>query len=143
MVESGDDTNLQERVRDELRRNFRPEFLNRIDDIITFNALTRDLVARITDIQLDRLCERLAAQDLHVEVTDAAKFVLSEEGFDPSYGARPLKRTIQREVENPLALEVLEGRFGPGSRILIDAQDGELVFVDRSSGTTENTEETQ
>jgi ATP-dependent Clp protease ATP-binding subunit ClpB len=112
----------------ELRDRFRPEFLNRIDEVVVFEALTREQLADIVELQLGRLRERLAERRIELEVTDAAKELLAEEGWDPAYGARPLKRAIQRLVENPLALELLEGRFGEGDTVRVDEADGELVF---------------
>ena len=113
---------------EELRERFRPEFLNRIDEIVVFQPLSRDQLAEIVELQLGRLRERLAERKLELEVTDAAKEVLAEEGWDPAYGARPLKRAIQRLLENPLARELLEGRFSEGDTVRVDAHDGELVF---------------
>ncbi len=113
---------------EELRERFRPEFLNRIDEIVVFQPLSRDQLAEIVELQLGRLRERLAERKLELEVTDAAKEVLAEEGWDPAYGARPLKRAIQRLLENPLARELLEGRFSEGDTVRVDARDGELVF---------------
>jgi len=112
----------------ELRDRFRPEFLNRVDEVVVFEALTREQIAEIVDLQLERLRERLAERKLALEVTDSAKELLAEEGWDPAYGARPLKRAIQRRLENPLARELLEGRFGEGDTVRVDAADGELVF---------------
>jgi ATP-dependent Clp protease ATP-binding subunit ClpB len=117
------------RSADALRDFFRPEFLNRVDEIVEFKALTRDQLAHIVDLQLQRLRERLEARGMSIELSDAAKEVVGEAGWDPAYGARPLKRAIQRLIENPLALRLLEGDFEDGDAIRIDAQDGELVFV--------------
>jgi ATP-dependent Clp protease ATP-binding subunit ClpB len=111
-----------------LRDVFRPEFLNRIDEIVEFHPLSRDQLADIVELQLARLRVRLADRGLSLELTDAAKEVLAEAGWDPTYGARPLKRAIQRMIENPLALRLLEGEFEEGDTIRVDAQDGELVF---------------
>jgi ATP-dependent Clp protease ATP-binding subunit ClpB len=116
------------RSQNELRDRFRPEFLNRIDEVVSFEALTREQLAEIVELQLGRLRARLAERRIELEVTDAAKELLAEEGWDPAYGARPLKRAIQRLVENPLALELLEGRFGEGDTVRVNAADGELVF---------------
>ncbi len=116
------------RSADELRERFRPEFLNRIDEIVVFQPLTREQLAEIVELQLGRLRERLAERKLSLEVTDAAKELIAEEGWDPAYGARPLKRALQRLVENPLALELLEGRFAEGDTVRVDARNGELVF---------------
>jgi ATP-dependent Clp protease ATP-binding subunit ClpB len=116
------------RSANELRDRFRPEFLNRIDEVVTFEPLTRQQLAEIIDIQLGHLRARLAERRIGLEVTDAAKELLAEEGWDPAYGARPLKRAIQRLVENPLAPELLEGRFSEGDTVRVDAREGELVF---------------
>ena len=116
------------RSQNELRDRFRPEFLNRVDEVVSFDALTREQLADIVELQLARLRERLAERQLSLEVTDAAKELLAEEGWDPAYGARPLKRAIQRLVENPLALELLEGRFAEGDTVRANAEEGELVF---------------
>ncbi|HZT17742.1 MAG TPA: AAA family ATPase [Gaiellaceae bacterium] len=111
-----------------LRDHFRPEFLNRIDEVVVFRPLEREQLAEIVDLQLERLRARLADRGLALELTDAAKEALAEAGWDPAYGARPLKRAIQRLVENPLALRLLEGDFVDGDTIRVDAQDGEIVF---------------
>src|SRR5204862_3986204 len=107
---------------------FRPEFLNRIDEIVEFGPLSKEQIAEIVDLQLQRVRGRLAERGLSLELADEAKEVLAEAGWDPTYGARPLKRAIQRMVENPLALRLLEGDFGDGDTIRIDARDGELEF---------------
>ena len=111
-----------------MREHFRPEFLNRIDEIVEFRAITREQLAEIVVLQLERLRERLAERGLELELTDAAEEALVEAGWDPSYGARPLKRAIQRLLENPLALRLLEGDFVDGDTIRVDAQNGDLVF---------------
>jgi len=112
----------------EMRERFRPEFLNRVDEIVTFKALSREQIGEIVELQLARLRERLAERRIELELTDAAKEALAEAGWDPAYGARPLKRAIQRLVENPLALRLLEGEFADGDRVVVDAEDGELAF---------------
>jgi ATP-dependent Clp protease ATP-binding subunit ClpB len=111
-----------------LREFFRPEFLNRVDEVVEFHPLTRDQIADIVELQLARLRERLAERGLPLELTDAAKELVAEAGWDPTYGARPLKRALQRLVENPLALRLLEGDFAEGDTVRVDARDGELVF---------------
>jgi ATP-dependent Clp protease ATP-binding subunit ClpB len=113
---------------DELRDRFRPEFLNRVDEIVEFEPLTREQIAEIVELQLARLRARLAERGIALELTDAAKQALAEAGWDPAYGARPLKRAIQRLVENPLALRLLDGEFGDGDTIRVDAERGELAF---------------
>jgi len=117
------------RSAEQLRDHFRPEFLNRIDEVVEFRPLSREQIAEIVDLQLERLRARLAERGIMLEPTDGAKEALAEAGWDPAYGARPLKRAIQRLVENPLALRLLEGDFGDGDAIRVDAVDGELVFA--------------
>jgi ATP-dependent Clp protease ATP-binding subunit ClpB len=116
------------RSAEQMREHFRPEFLNRIDEIVVFEALDKEQLAEIAELQLERLRARLAERRLSLELTDAAKEVLADAGWDSTYGARPLKRALQRLVENPLAQRLLEGDFAEGDVIRIDAQNGELVF---------------
>ena len=120
-------------VMDTLRAHFRPEFLNRVDEIIFFHALGRAHITQIIDIQVAGLMKRLEERKIHVRLTDAAKDDLVEEGFDPSYGARPLKRALQRRVLDPLALQVLEGRFGEGDTVVVDTGGAGLRFEKASS----------
>jgi ATP-dependent Clp protease ATP-binding subunit ClpB len=116
------------RTSEELRDRFRPEFVNRIDEIVRFEPLTREQIGSIVELQLARLRERLAERGLGLELTREAAEHLAEAGWDPAYGARPLKRAIQRLVENPLALRLLEGDFGEGDTIRVDVRDGALDF---------------
>ncbi|HEY2220231.1 MAG TPA: AAA family ATPase [Gaiellaceae bacterium] len=116
------------RTAESMREHFRPEFLNRIDEIVEFRPLSREQLGEIVELQLVRLRERLAERGLSLELTDAAKEALADAGWDPAYGARPLKRAIQRLLENPLALRLLEGEYAPGDTIRVDAQHGDLVF---------------
>jgi ATP-dependent Clp protease ATP-binding subunit ClpB len=116
------------RSTDAMREFFRPEFLNRIDEIVEFHPLSREQLGRIVELQLARLRERLAERGISLELTPAAREVVLEAGWDPTYGARPLKRALQRLVENPLALRLLEGEFGDGDTVRVDAHEGELVF---------------
>jgi ATP-dependent Clp protease ATP-binding subunit ClpB len=111
-----------------LTEHFRPEFLNRIDEIVVFEPLSREQLGEIVELQLTRLRERLAERGLGLELTDETKELVAEAGWDPSYGARPLKRALQRLIENPLALRLLEGDFVEGDTVRVDASDGELVF---------------
>jgi ATP-dependent Clp protease ATP-binding subunit ClpB len=120
---------------EQMREHFRPEFLNRIDEIVQFEPLAKEQLGEIAELQLQRLRERLAERRLGLELTDAAKQVLAEVGWDPTYGARPLKRAIQRLVENPLALRLLEGDFAEGDTIRVDAHDGELAFERAEAAT--------
>jgi len=119
---------MKDRVMDELKKSFRPEFLNRIDEVIVFHSLTQEDVKQIVDLLMRRVTEQLKAKDLEIELTDAAKTVLAEKGFDPSLGARPLRRTIQRFVEDPLSEKLLWKEFRAGQTIIVDARDGEIVF---------------
>jgi ATP-dependent Clp protease ATP-binding subunit ClpB len=112
-----------------LRDHFRPEFLNRVDEIIVFKALTQEQLGAIVDIQLQRLQKRLDERKMSLVVTDAARKMLIERGWDPAYGARPLKRAIQRMVQDPLAMMLLEGKFSEGDTVEVDAKGGELVFT--------------
>jgi ATP-dependent Clp protease ATP-binding subunit ClpB len=109
-------------------QHFRPEFINRVDDVVVFHPLGREHIRRIVDIQLGYLHKRLADRDMKITLTDAARDKLAEAGFDPVYGARPLKRAIQQRVENPLAREILEGRFKPGDTIEVAVQQDSLEF---------------
>jgi ATP-dependent Clp protease ATP-binding subunit ClpB len=124
-----DEEKMKTKVMEVLRHHFKPEFLNRLDDIIIFHSLDREQIKRIVDIQMDRLNKRLAERKLTVELDDSAGQMLANEGFDPAFGARPLKRAIQRLVENPLALEILAGKFQPGDIIEAKADEDRLRFA--------------
>jgi len=124
---------VEREVLDELRAHFRPEFLNRIDETIVFHPLGREHMAQIIDIQVGRLLRRLEDRKIHVSLTDAARAQLVDEGYDPVYGARPLKRTLQRRVLDPLALRVLQGEFREGDHVAIDAGTPDLVFARQAS----------
>jgi len=119
---------LSDEVREALRAQFKPEFLNRVDEIVIFNNLTREDLAGIVDIQLDRVLDRLKERRLTLQLTDAARSRIAEQGYDPAYGARPLKRAIQRLILDPLALEILEGRFAEGDTIRVDIDTDRMVF---------------
>ena len=129
ILQAKGDTAVKSVVQDELRRHFRPEFLNRIDEVVVFNALRQQDMVHIVDIQLQRFRARLADRKLGLTVTDEAKKLLADEGYDPHFGARPLKRTLQTRLENPLAKEILGGRFPPGAHVVVDARDGDIAFV--------------
>ena len=126
---AGGDESMRRDVDEALRAHFRPEFINRIDEIIIFRALGRTELLAIVDIQLRQLARRLEGRNVALELTDAAKALIAEEGFDPLFGARPLRRTIQRRLLDPLALEILDGKFGAGDRVTADARDGDLTFA--------------
>ena len=134
IVEAGADavgdawSGVEATVREELREHFRPEFLNRVDDVIVFRPLSREDLAHIVGLQLAHLETMLDARKLHLRVTPEARALLANKGYDPVYGARPLKRVIQRDLQNPIALEVLEGRYGEGDTIVVDAAGGALTF---------------
>jgi ATP-dependent Clp protease ATP-binding subunit ClpB len=125
---SGNETAMRAAVMDTLRQQFRPEFLNRVDDVIIFKELTQAQLRGIVEIQLNGLRRRLAERHLTLEVSTAAEDLLAKEGYDPVYGARPLKRTIQRLLQDPLALRILEGEFREGDTIKVDAVDGKLTL---------------
>jgi ATP-dependent Clp protease ATP-binding subunit ClpB len=133
---AGDEKAIRERVMEAIRDHFRPEFLNRIDEIIIFQNLKLDDIKKIVDIQLVGLRRRLAERGIALELTDNAKALLAHHGFDPVYGARPLKRALQKEIIDPLALRILNGEFADGDRIIADVDRGELTFskVSATSG---------
>ena len=118
-------------------QHFRPEFINRVDDMIVFHPLLKEQLHEIARIQIGILATRLAARDLTLRVTDAALNKLSDAGFDPVYGARPLKRTIQVQLENPLAQEILSGRFGLGDTIVADVSGSDWVFRSEKTDTAQ------
>ncbi len=124
-----DETEIHNRVMEALRQHFLPEFLNRIDEVIVFHPLGREELHKIVDLQLNRLKKQLAESKFDLEVTPAAKDLLVQEGYDPVYGARPLKRVIQQRLQNALANEILSGRFAEGSKIIVDIKDGDFFFV--------------
>jgi len=124
----GQEEEVRHQVREVLKSHFRPEFLNRVDEIIIFHSLGREQIKQIVDIQMANLRQRLNTRHMEVQLTEAAKELIVAEGYDPMYGARPLKRTIQRRILDPLALKVLEGTFKDGDSILVDALGSEIVF---------------
>jgi len=119
---------MKDKVVSELKRVFRPELLNRIDDTIVFHELTHDEIKQIIDLMIGKLEDRLRDQQLRIDLSDAAKNVLGEEGYDPASGARPLRRAIQRLVEDPLSEGILAGKFKAGDLIQVGAKDGRLTF---------------
>jgi ATP-dependent Clp protease ATP-binding subunit ClpC len=119
---------MKGKVMEELKRHFRPEFLNRIDEIIVFHQLSREEVKSIVDLMMRRVLDQLKAKDVALEMTDAAKSLLAERGYDPALGARPLRRTIQRLLEDPLSEKILWKEYSPGETVVVDAEDGEIVF---------------
>ena len=127
-VAAGQQEEIRRRVMEALKAEFRPEFLNRVEEIIIFHQLTREHIRQIVDLQLAALKKRLADRHIDVELTEEAKDLLVEEGYDPVYGARPLKRTIQRRILDPLAMRVLGGEFRDGDTVVADAREGDIVF---------------
>jgi ATP-dependent Clp protease ATP-binding subunit ClpB len=130
--EMSDDANyetMKKTVLEVVSHHFRPEFINRIDDLVVFHALQQSQISAIADIQIKILSARLAEQDLQIQVSESARELLAKAGFDPVYGARPLKRAIQVQLETPLATEILAGKFVPQSIIQIDCEDGQLSFT--------------
>jgi ATP-dependent Clp protease ATP-binding subunit ClpC len=119
---------MKDRVMEELKRSFRPEFLNRIDEVIVFHSLSREDVKNIVDLMMKRVREQLKSKDLDIELSDAVKELLAEKGYDPALGARPLRRTIQRMVEDPLSEKLLYREFRAGQTVIVDVQDGEITF---------------
>jgi ATP-dependent Clp protease ATP-binding subunit ClpB len=119
---------LESRVTEALRASFKPEFLNRIDEIIIFQNLTAAEIVKIVDIQIDRLGQRLADKNIELILSDSAKALIAEKGYDPVYGARPLKRVIQQYIENPLSLEILEGKISDGTHVSAEAEGEKIVF---------------
>jgi len=127
----GDEEEMKRRVMEALKAHFRPEFLNRIDEIIIFHSLTREHLKQIVDIQLRDLRKRLKAEHYDLEVSDAVRELLAERGYDPSYGARPLRRVIQQLMENPLSMDILAGKFKPDTTIYADVENGKIVFREK------------
>lgn len=125
-----DEDEIQRQVRQRLREEgFRPEFINRIDEIVVFHPITREQMKDIVDIQVNRLRQRLAERHITLQLTDAARDLLAEMGYDPQFGARPLRRVIQRELENRIARSLLEGTIRDGDTVEVDAKDGKLVIA--------------
>jgi ATP-dependent Clp protease ATP-binding subunit ClpB len=127
-MEESDPALVKLAVLAEVKTHFRPEFINRIDEIVVFHGLDAKHIGQIAKIQLQVLEKRLAKMDIHMKIADAALQKIAEAGFDPVYGARPLKRAIQQEIENPLSKLILEGKFGPKDTILVTVRNGQIVF---------------
>jgi len=125
----------REDLKDLLRATFRPEFLNRIDEILVFKPLSKEQIRQIVDLQLSEVASLLAGQKMKIEITEAAKTRLAEEGFDPNFGARPLKRVIQKKIENPLSIQILQGIFKKGDTIRVDLKNGEFTFTKATIAT--------
>jgi ATP-dependent Clp protease ATP-binding subunit ClpB len=130
----GDEKQAREAVVQILREYFKPEFLNRIDDIVVFRQLGREQIAQIVDIQLERLRAMLGDRGITIELDDSARELLTKEGYDPVYGARPLKRAIQTLIQNPLAVKLLEGEIAAGQTVKISADGGQMRFTPAGAG---------
>jgi ATP-dependent Clp protease ATP-binding subunit ClpB len=126
---------IQRRVMDAVRTSFRPELLNRIDEVVIFRPLERQHIQQIVEIQLRDIRQRLEERKITLHLTEAAKEQLAGEGFDPVYGARPLRRAIQLHIVQPLALQLLEGKFHDGEAIVVDVDHGQFVFHEQEAGT--------
>ena len=118
---------------DGVRATFKPEFVNRLDEIVEFHSLARDEIGQIVDLQAAKLVERVRDKGVDVELTQEARTLIGNLGYDPTYGARPLKRVIQKQLVDKLALKLLDGEFVPGDRVAVDAEGGELTFAKASS----------
>ena len=147
-LRNSDDTKereAQEKIQTELKKTFRPEFVNRIDEIITFSALSMEEMIEIVDLQMSEVEERLAEHGIHVELTQAAQELLAEVGFDPDFGARPLKRALQKQIESPLSVKLLAGEFKKNDTVTVDVggeDDNEIVFKLSKKKNKKKTEET-
>ena len=128
------DETIRERIEEILAATFKPEFLNRVDDTVIFHRLSKEDIGRIVDLQVDQLVGRVRERGIEVELTDDARTLLGNLGYDPTYGARPLKRVIQKRLIDKLALKILEGEFADGDTVRVDAEGGELVFEKVASG---------
>jgi ATP-dependent Clp protease ATP-binding subunit ClpB len=126
---SEDEKQVREAVLMVLREHFKPEFLNRIDDIVIFKSLSRDQIAQIIDVQLERLRAMLHERNISLQLEDSARELLAREGYDPNFGARPLKRAIQTLIQNPLAMKLLRGEIASGQTVIVSARDGEMEFA--------------
>jgi len=131
MLDGVDGEIASERVMGALRDHFRPEFLNRVDEIVQFQKLDRSDIDRVVDLQMAGLEKRLQEQDIRLVLTPEAREMIADEGYDPAYGARPLKRVIQKRVQDPLALEMLTGAVKPGEDVEVSVADGALVMAPR------------
>jgi ATP-dependent Clp protease ATP-binding subunit ClpB len=120
---------LRQKVNEILRQQFRPEFINRVDEIVIFNRLGMKEILEIVDIQLRQIEKRLVERSITLNVSDTAKQLIAEKGFDPVFGARPIKRVIQREIVDPLSIKILSKEFNEGDTIIVDARDGAFIFT--------------
>jgi ATP-dependent Clp protease ATP-binding subunit ClpB len=138
-----DEKQVREAVLEVLREHFKPEFLNRVDDIVIFHQLSREQIGDIIEIQLERLRRMLAERDMNLVLDDSAKALLSREGYDPLYGARPLKRAIQTLIQNPLATMLLRGEVQPGQTVRVSADGDHMQFTSDGGGAAAATTTTE
>jgi ATP-dependent Clp protease ATP-binding subunit ClpB len=129
ILDADDPTEMRARVMEALRQNFRPEFLNRVDDVVIFDRLDKEQLREIAEILLSGVRKRLAERNISIALSDGAADVLINEGYDPVYGARPLKRVIQRRLIDPLAMKVLTGEVRDGDHVMVEAEGDDLVFT--------------
>jgi ATP-dependent Clp protease ATP-binding subunit ClpB len=130
------DEQIREQIEEVLAATFKPEFLNRIDDTVIFHRLSTADIGRIVELQVELLVGRVREKGIEIELTDDARTLLGNLGYDPTYGARPLKRVIQKQLVDKLALKILEGEFGEGDVVRIDAREGEIVFERAAAAAT-------
>lgn len=123
-----DPVEIKEAVMEQVKKHFRPEFINRIDEIVVFNALDEKAIREIARIQIRKLAKRMEAQNIGLEVSDAALDEIGKVGFDPLFGARPLRRAVQEYLENKIAINLLKGQYAPGDIVDVDYQDGKFIF---------------
>src|SRR6267142_4233582 len=128
-VEGHDYDSMRDKILDETKRVFKPEFLNRLDEIIVFHALTKADLLRIVDLEANKVLARIKAKDVHIELQQSAKEFLIEKGYDPQYGARPMRRAVERFLEDPLAEELLRGNVKGGDVVHVGVNNGKLVFT--------------
>ena len=126
---------MREKILDESKKTFRPEFLNRLDDVIVFRSFTKPDLIQILDLEVDKVLERLRHKNLKLELDAKAKDFLVEKGYDPQYGARPMRRSVERFLEDPLAEEILKGNLHEGEPILVTAMNDKLVFNQKAAAT--------
>jgi ATP-dependent Clp protease ATP-binding subunit ClpC len=127
-LEGHDYDSMRDKILEETKRVFKPEFLNRLDEIIVFHSLGKPELLRIVDLEVDKVLKRIKAKEVHIELTQSAKEFLIDKGYDPQYGARPMRRAVERYLEDPLAEELLRGHVKPGDTVEVVATDGKLTF---------------